>query len=256
MLREVMYRIHNASTGGHLAITRTIEELKKCFYCPNYVELVADYIKNCSTCLQMKQAQPSLLRPPLQEVFTLKSFPGELMQIDILGPLPSSPYKYGLTANDVFTKYLFATPLTKINPISVARALVSNMFQHSYIPQELPSDLGTQFVSELFQELTRILEIKISHASLKHPQTIGVVERAPAALTRILKLNSNQTFTNWCKHLHLATFIHNTSYHTSIGCASTVILHGRDPVKPLDIRFYSNCIQKPAFNYDFGITER
>ena len=113
------------------------------------------------------------------------------------------------------------------------------------------SDLGTQFVSELLHELTKLLEIKISHASLKHPQTIGVVERSHAALARILKLNSNQAFTNWHKYVPLAAFIHNTSYHTSIGCSPTVLFHGREPMKPLDLRFYSNCIQKSAFNYDF-----
>ena len=106
-------------------------------------------------------------------------------------------------------------------------------------------------MSEHFHELTQILEIKISHASLKHPQTIGVVERDHTAPTRILKLTINQTFTNWHKYLNLATFIHPTSYHTSIVCAPTVTFRGRDPVEPLDIRFYSNCIQKSAFNYDF-----
>ena len=83
MLKEVMNRIHNAPTGGHLGITRTIEEFRKRFYCPNYVELT-DYIRNCFACLQMKQVQTSRLRPPLQEVLSLKSFPGKLMQIDIL----------------------------------------------------------------------------------------------------------------------------------------------------------------------------
>ena len=39
---EKMYRIHNAPTGGHLGITRTIQEIRNRFYCPNYVELVAD----------------------------------------------------------------------------------------------------------------------------------------------------------------------------------------------------------------------
>ena len=115
---------------------------------------------------------------PLQEVSTLKSYPGDLLQIDILGQFPSSPYKYVLTAIDVFTKYLFALPLTTISALSVATALVSIMFQHSYIPQEILSDLGTQFVSDLFHELNQLLEIKVSHASLKHPQTIGVVEMA------------------------------------------------------------------------------
>ena len=176
MLKEVMYTIQNAPNGGHLGIARTIEEFKKRFFCPIFVELVADNIRSCSTYLQMKQVQPSRIRPPLQEVFTLKSFRYEIIQIDILGPFPSSPYKFVLIVVEVFTKYLFATPLTTINALSVATALASIMFQHSYIPQEIFSNLGTQFVSELFHELTHLLEIKISHESLKHSRTIGVVE--------------------------------------------------------------------------------
>ena len=106
-------------------------------------------------------------------------------------------------------------------------------------------------MSELFHELTQLLEVKVSHASLKPPQTSGVVERGHKALTLFLKLNSKQTFTNWHNYLNLATYIHDTSYHTSIGCKPTVIFHGRDPVKPLDTRFLINCIQNSAFNYDF-----
>ena len=111
--------------------------------------------------------------------------------------------------------------------------------------------MGAQFVSELLQELTNLLEIKTSNASLKHPQTIGVVERSHAAVAHILKLNSNQAFENWHKYALLAIFNHNTSYHTSIGCSPTVLFHGREPMKPLDLWFYSNCIQKSAFSYDF-----
>ena len=103
-------------------------------------------------------------------------------------------------------------------------------FQHSYIPQEILPDLGRPFVSDLFHELTQLLKIRISHASLKHPQKIGVIERAHATLTRFLKLNSNQRFTNLNKCLNLASFIHNTSFDTSIGCTPTAVYHGRDPV--------------------------
>ena len=62
---------------------------------------------------------------------------------------------------------------------------------------------------------------------------------------------SDQVITKVSKFFNSATFIDNTSYHPSIGCAPTVIFHGRDPVKPMDNRFCSNCIQKSAFNYDF-----
>ena len=51
-------------------------------------------------------------------------------------------------------------------------------------------DLGASFTSKLFHELADILEIKIRHATLKHPQSVGLVERAHGALKRILKLNT------------------------------------------------------------------
>ena len=220
-----------------MVITRTIAEFRKRYYCPNYIEKIADYIKNCSSCLQVKQVRPSRLKPPLQEITTTTSFPGDILQIDIMGAYPTTAYKYILTAINVFSKYLFAVPLMTVSASTVASALVSTMFNHSYIPKEIMSDLGTQFVSELLHEITKLLEIKNSHASLKHPQTKVVVERTHAALARILKLNSNQAFTIWHKYVPLATFIHNTSHHTSIGCSPTVLFHGREPMKPLDLRF-------------------
>ena len=56
--------------------------------------------------------------------------------------------------------------------------------------------------------------MKLKHDSLKHPQTIGVVERSHSALKRILKLNTDEKWTTWYKYTDLATFIHNTSYHS------------------------------------------
>ena len=81
-----------------------------------------------------------------------------------------------------------------------------------------------------------LLEIQLEHASLKHPQTVGVVERSHSALKRILKLNTNEQWNDWFKYLQLAAFIRNTCYHSAIGCSPTVLFHGREPIKPLDLR--------------------
>ena len=56
------FGIHISPTGGHLGITKTTAESRERFYMPNYVEQIADYIRNCSTCLQTKQIKPSQLR--------------------------------------------------------------------------------------------------------------------------------------------------------------------------------------------------
>ena len=154
----------------------------------------------------------------------------------------------------MFSKYLFAKPLTGASAQKVATELATIFFTHSYIPHTIVSDLGTNFVSELMHELCKLLEIKLKHATLKHAQTVGVVERSHAALKRILKLNTDEQWSKWHLYVPLATFIHNTSYYSSIGCTPTAIFHGREPIKALDIRFNNKNIQLMDPKSDF-VTE-
>ena len=49
--KEVIYRIHNSSTGGHLGIVRTAEEFRKRFYFPGFSEYL----------IVLHQELPSLL---------------------------------------------------------------------------------------------------------------------------------------------------------------------------------------------------
>ena len=72
-----------------------------------------------------------------------QSFPGDMMKIDFVGQFSGSMYPYVLTEIDIFTKYLFAEPLTSPSAAAVAKAFVSIFFQHSYIPETILTDLGT-----------------------------------------------------------------------------------------------------------------
>ena len=130
-----------------------------------------------------------------------------MFQADLVGPLPSDGYKFVLTGVDVFTKYLFAVPLTNASVDTVARELVRFFFQHSFSPRTVVTDLGTNFTSELMKELATLLEINLKHASLKRPQTIDVVERSHAMLNRILKCNTDEHWSDSLKYVPLATFI-------------------------------------------------
>ena len=165
------------------------------------------------------------MKTPLQPVSSLNSYLGETLQIDLVGPLKSPVHRYVLTAIDVFTKYLFAVPLTNVRADTIARELTSIFFRHSYLPKTILSDLGTSFVSALLHELTKLLEIQLEHASLKHPQTVGVVERSHSALKRILSLNTNESWNDWFEYVQLTTFVHNTSNPSATDCNRTVFFH-------------------------------
>ena len=93
--------------------------------------------------------------------------------------------------------------------------------------------------------------IWLKHATFKHPQTVGVVGNSHAALEPILKVNTTTQWNDWHKYVSLAVFIHNTSYHHSIRYYPSAILYGRDPIKPLDIRFSRKAMESVETNSDY-----
>ena len=99
--------------------------------------------------------------------------------------------------------------------------------------------------------MATLLEINLKYASLKHPQTIGVVERSHAMLNLILKCNTDEHWTDWLKYVPLATFLHNTSYHSAIGCKPSTLFHGREPIEPLDLRFCRKALEAVEAGPDF-----
>ena len=248
--KELLYRIHNSRWRGHLGISRTIAEFRKRFYFPNFTEILTDYIRNCLTCLQTKAAKQISLKPPLQPVASERNFPADTLQIDLVGKLQASPHSFILTAIDVFSRYLFAVPLTKGEADNVAKALISIFLRHSYIPRMIICDLGTAFTSTLMTALTSQLEIQLKYCTLKHAQSIGLVERSHGPLKHILKMNANENFTNWHKHLDFAVFIHNTTYNSSIGCTPSDLFHGRPPITPLDLRFQNAKMRTLPANFE------
>ena len=129
--KEIFYRLHNSKLSGHIGITRTVAEFRNRLYFPGFTEYLIDYIRNCLTCLQLKAAKNVTLRPPLKPVSSEQHYPDDVMQIDIIGPFDSNQYKFALTAVDVFSKYIFAIPLSKGDAPTVAKSLVSIFFRHS-----------------------------------------------------------------------------------------------------------------------------
>ena len=55
-----------------------------------------------------------------------------------------------------------------------------------------------------------LLETQMEHASLKHPQTVGVVERSHSALKRDVELNTIEHWNECFKDVQLVTMLNNT----------------------------------------------
>ena len=106
------------------------------------------------------------------------------------------------------------------------------------MPKQILTDKGTAFTTELLSELAKATDIHISHATIKQQaQTIGKIERTHAKLKKILKISVNADRPQWDRYVDIAIMAHNTTYHDSLKCSPTEIVHGRIPYNPLDLQF-------------------
>ena len=118
------------------------------------------------------------------------------------------------------------------------------MTRHANLPTLLITDKGSVFVSQVVHEVAEILGRNLKHATTKHAQTIGVLERAHATIKTSLKMASGEYSKQWHKYLPIAILSYNTTYHSSIDFEPSRVFHGRVPHNILDhklnLRFNPN----------------
>ena len=91
-------------------------------------------------------------------------------------------------------------------------------------------------MSQVIKEVAEVLGITLQYATTKHAQTIGVLERTHASLKKTLKIETGETRFMWHEYVNLAVLNYHTSYHTSIDCEPSRVLHGRNPYNVLDLK--------------------
>ena len=239
----IIRTVHGDPMQGHPGATKMLVELRKRYYIPNLSEHVSNFVSNCTDCLKAKPVNPKRLTPPLEKIYDPCNGPEDILEIDLVGELPcSNGYTHLLTACDYFSRYLFAIPIRKPDTKSVVSALLQIFTRHAYVPKTIITDKGTAFTANTMTELMKTAGIQIEHATVKHAQTIGMVERSHQKLKQILKINVAADSPQWDKYVNLAVMAHNTTYHQSLKCTPSEVFHGRVPFNALDLKF-SNPLQ-------------
>ena len=252
LLRELLQSLHGAA-HKHPGISKMLQDIRQRYYYPSMAKHVKKWVEGCEQCARDKRVPNATITPELLNLPEWDLGPEDAMQIDLLPNLPpSGGYENVLTAIDVFSRYLFAYPLTDASAINVAKALIDIMTKHAYLPTTVITDKGTAFTSTIITEVTQVLGITLKCATTKHPQTIGKLERTHASLKTNLKMACGEYRRQWHKYLPLAVLNHNTSYHASIGCEPTRVFHGRIPYNILDHKLGNNPNEKISPTTEFA----
>ena len=97
----------------------------------------------------------------------------------IVGPITqtSEGNKYLLTLQNELSKYTMAVTIQQQDAMTLARIFVEQIILKIGIPQILLTDQGSNFLSDLFANVCKLLRIKRIKTSPYNPQTDGALER-------------------------------------------------------------------------------
>ncbi|GJW99847.1 putative reverse transcriptase domain-containing protein [Tanacetum coccineum] len=95
------------------------------------------------------------------------------------------------------------------------------------------SDRDGRFTSLFWQALHKALGTRLDMSTAYHPETDGQSERTIQTLEDMLRACMLDFGKSWDRHLPLAEFSYNNSYHTSIKVAPFEALYGRKCRSPV-----------------------
>jgi len=242
--QQIIYEYHNSPLGGHSGVSRTVKRLKANYQWKNLKKTVKQYIARCEVC-QKTKSNLKTKQPMLITSTVTKSF--ERICLDIVGPLPQTSLgnQFILTMQDELTRYALAVALSATDAQTVAQAFVECFVCIYGIPKSILTDCGTNFLSDVFKQMCKLLDIEKSQTTPFHPQTNGFLERSHKTLKTYLRSFVDKD-NEWDQLLCYAMYCYNSTIHTSTNYTPYELVFGHKPTIPAIL---SRKVE-PQYNYD------
>jgi hypothetical protein len=163
--------------------------------------------------------------------------PFQRVAVDLVGPIAPATdrgNRYILTLVDYATRYPEAAALKNIEAETVAEALVT-MFTRIGVPSEILSDQGSQFMSSVMKEMSRLLSMTQLVTTPYHPMCNGLVERFNGTLKAMLKKMCAERPKDWDRYIPALLFAYREAPQESLGFAPFELLYGRTVRGPMAI---------------------
>ena len=132
------------------------------------------------------------------------------------------------------SRYPEAIPLKSIETEVIVEALL-DMFNRLGIPKQILTDRGSQLMSGVMREVSRLLSIQSLATTPYHAMRNGLVERYNGVLKSSLKKMCEERPRDWDRYISLLLFAYRETPQSSTTFAPFELLYGRDIRGPMTI---------------------
>ncbi|GKC34701.1 putative reverse transcriptase domain-containing protein [Tanacetum coccineum] len=230
----IMHESHKSKYSIHPGSEKMYQDVKKLFWWPNMKADIATYVSKCLTCARVKaeHQRPSglLVQPEIPE------WKWDNITMDFITKLPRSSQGFDTiwVIVDRLTKSAHFLPIRENDPLDkLARLYLNRIVARHGIPASIICDRDGRFTSNFWRSFQKALGTDISMSTAYHPETDGQSERTIQTLEDMLRACVIDFGKGWVKHLPLAEFSYNNSYHASIKAAPYEALYGRKCRSPI-----------------------
>jgi hypothetical protein len=141
--------------------------------------------------------------------------------------------RYVVVVVEYFSKWIEAKPLATITSVTVQKFFWQNIVCRFGVSKAITVDNGTQFGAKTFKDFCDQISTKIHFASVRHPESNRLVERANGIImTGIMKLVFNQPRGKWLDELIKVVWSHNKTISRSTGFTPFKLLFGDEAITP------------------------
>ena len=233
LVNIVLAALHDGPQACHLGEAKTLGAIQKRVYFYGYKQTVIAWLRKCHIC-NSKKPSPNLKRAPLINYVT--GAPLEKVHLDIAGPFPPSKgNKYILVIGDHFTKFMIAAPMPDMKAERVADILVNEWILKYGTPRIIHSDRGTQFTSNIFKDLCKLLGVHQTLNSAYHPRGNGLIEKQNSTIERMLAMTVKENQSDWAIKLPYVMSAYRATPHRSTGLSPNQMMFGREVEMPIDL---------------------
>ncbi|GJU75104.1 putative reverse transcriptase domain-containing protein [Tanacetum coccineum] len=223
----IMHESHKSKSSIHPGSEKMYQDMKKIYWWPNMKANIATYVSKCLTCVRVKaeHQRPSglLVQPEIPE------WKWDNIMMDFITKLPKSSQGFDTiwVIVDRLIKFAHFFPIRENDPLDkLARLYMNRIVARHGIPISIICDRDGRFTSNFWKSFQKALGTDISINIAYHPETDGQSVRTIQTLKDVLRACVIDFGKSWVKHLLLAEFSYNNSYHASIKAAPYEALYG------------------------------